>query len=142
LAQESGNQGESRASGESSTGDPVLERTKDAIVESAEAQKAGGASRLAGLGKAVHQAADGLEGELPQAAGYIHKLADNLDEASASLRNKNIEEITETVNRFARRNPAASFVGAVVAGFALSRFLKSSGAGEVRQNRNGARSST
>jgi hypothetical protein len=109
----------------SEAGAKVLEDSKDAVLETAEAQKSGGAHRLAGLSKAVHEAADDLGHEMPQAATYIHAMADRLDDASSSLRSRNIEEIVGTVSDLARKQPAASFVGALVAGFALSRFLKS-----------------
>jgi hypothetical protein len=116
---------ESASRGGSEAASRVLESAKDAVLSTAEAQKAGGADRLDGLSKAVHEAADDLGHEMPKAASYIHAMADRLGDASASLRNRNIEELVGTVNDFARRQPAASFVGAMVAGFALSRLLKS-----------------
>ena len=115
----------------SETGTQVLESAKDAVLNTAEAQKTGGAHHLAGLSQAVHEAADDLGHEMPQAASYIHAMADRLDDASSSLRNRNIEEIVRTVSDFARKQPAASFVGALVAGFALSRFLKSTSGTEA-----------
>jgi len=112
----------------------ALEDAKQAVLNTAEMQKAGGADRLAGLSKTVHEAADDLGDEMPKAASYIHAVADKLDDASSSLRNRNIEEIFESVNDFARKQPAASFVGALVAGFALSRFLKSTGESEMAKS--------
>ena len=120
--------------GAASSETKVLDDAKQAILNTAEMQKAGGADRLAGLSKAVHEAADDLGQEMPKAAGYVHAVADRLGDASSSLRNRNIEEIVETVNDFARKQPAASFVGALVAGFALSRFLKSTSGTEAAKS--------
>jgi|SRR5215467_3258701 len=90
----------------------------------AEQQKAAG--NAARLGHAVHEAADQLGKELPQAAGYVHSAADNLQRAAAALRERSIEDMIADFGSFARRQPAAAFASAVLAGFALSRFLKSS----------------
>jgi uncharacterized phage infection (PIP) family protein YhgE len=113
------------ASAASEASAKVLESAKNTVLGAAETQKAGGADRLADLSKAVHQAADDLGREMPQAAGYVHAVADRLEDASSSLRDRNIEEIAGSVNDFARKQPLASFMGALIAGFALSRFVKS-----------------
>jgi hypothetical protein len=100
----------------------VMEETRDF----AEEQKAAGADNVARLGRAVHGAADQLAHELPQAAGFIHSAAETLQEASANLRERSIEDMAAGFRDFARRQPAAAFAGSVLAGFALARFLKSS----------------
>jgi hypothetical protein len=73
----------------------------------------------------VHKAADELGQQLPQAASFIHAAADRLDQASSALRERSVEDLMSGFNRFARRQPAAAFAGSVLAGFMLSRFLKS-----------------
>jgi hypothetical protein len=99
---------------------------KEEIVEAADEAKAKGVGQIAGVSRAVHSAADELGRELPQAAGYIHSVADRLESASSALRERGVEDLVSTFNSFARRQPAAAFAGSVLAGFALSRFLKSS----------------
>jgi hypothetical protein len=42
------------------------------------------------------------------------------------VRNQSIEDIITAIDEFARRQPVAFFGGSVLAGFVLSRFLKSS----------------
>jgi hypothetical protein len=64
--------------------------------------------------------------ELPQAAQFIHSAAEKLDGASSALGQHSVEQLLSSFNGFARRQPAAAFAGSVLAGFALSRFLKSS----------------
>lgn len=99
---------------------------KDEIVEAADEAKAKGVDQIAGVSRAVHGAADELSRELPQAAGYIHAVADRLEGATSALRERSVEDLVSTFNGFARRQPATAFAGSVLAGFALSRFLKSS----------------
>jgi hypothetical protein len=84
-----------------------------------------GAVNITGLGGGVPGAADELGMEIPQAAFYVHWAADRLERAADELRNRNIEDLFDSFTRFARQQPAAAFAGAVLAGFVLSRFLKS-----------------
>jgi hypothetical protein len=63
---------------------------------------------------------------MPQAAGLIHDAATRLEGAAASLRDRSVDDLLRSLNDFARNQPAAFFGSAVLAGFALSRFLKSS----------------
>jgi len=99
---------------------------KDEIVGAADEAKAKSVGQMASVTRAVHSAADELGRELPQAAGYIHSVADGLESASSALRERSVEDLVSTFNNFAHRQPAAAFAGSVLAGFALSRFLKSS----------------
>lgn len=105
----------------------VAEPAKERARQLAEEQKSAGADRLDAVARAVHEAADKLEGNLPpRAAGYIHEAAGSIERASSAIRERSIDDIVRTVSNFAREQPAAFFGGAVLAGFALSRFLKSS----------------
>jgi hypothetical protein len=99
---------------------------KDRTRKIADEVKDKGAEQMTGVSRAVHEAADRLGQELPQAAGYIHSAADRLESATAALRDRNIEDLISSFGSFARRQPAAAFAGSVLAGFALTRFLKSS----------------
>jgi hypothetical protein len=107
-------------------GAEAADAMKDRARGMADEVKSKGSDQLAGVSRAVHDAADRLGREMPQAAGYIHSAADRLDGASTTLRERNIEDLISSFSNFARRQPAAAFVGSVLAGFALSRFLKSS----------------
>src|SRR5262244_2219140 len=81
----------------SALGHEVREKARDF----AEQQKAAG--NAARLGHAVHEAADQLGKELPQAAGYVHSAADNLQRAAAALRERSIEDMIADFGSFARR---------------------------------------
>jgi hypothetical protein len=91
-------------------------------------QKAMGAEQISGVASAVHGAARELERDMPGMARTVHNAAARLDDASASLREGDTEQVIAAIGRFAREQPAAFFGGAILAGFALSRFLKSSAA--------------
>jgi hypothetical protein len=93
----------------------------------AEQQKKTGADQIGGVARAIHGAAHEIEQEMPHAAGFIHDAAAKLEGAADSLRERSVDDLIRSLNSFARSQPAAFFGGAVLAGFALSRFLKSSG---------------
>jgi hypothetical protein len=99
---------------------------KDQAQRAAHNAKTAGGDQIADVSRVVHKAADELSRELPQAASFIHAAADKLDQASSALRERSLEDLMSGFNKFARRQPAAAFAGSVLAGFALSRFLKSS----------------
>jgi hypothetical protein len=103
------------------TVEPITERAR----AFAEAKKQSGAETLGGAAAAVHRAAGSLEPDLPRAAGYARHAADALQQASAALKERSLDELVGSVGQFARKQPAAFFGAAVLTGFALSRFLKS-----------------
>lgn len=104
----------------------AAQNAKEQARDVADDVKAQSVNRVEGVSRAVHGAADQLGRELPQAAGFIHSTAERLEDATAALRERSVEELASTFSDFARRQPAAAFAGSVLAGFALSRFLKSS----------------
>jgi hypothetical protein len=89
-------------------------------------QKNAGADRLGEVAGAVHGAARSLEAGMPQMATYVHGAAVRLEDAANTLRQRNVEDLMSEITRFARSQPVLFFGGAMLAGFALSRFLKSS----------------
>jgi len=104
----------------------VIEPIKEQAREAAERQKDAGAEQIGGVARAVHGAASELEKELPHAASYVHEAADRLERAAAELRERSLDDLFASLSQFARNQPATFFGSAVFAGFALSRFLKSS----------------
>jgi ABC-type transporter Mla subunit MlaD len=90
-------------------------------------QKEAGADRLGEVAGAVHGAARTLETGMPQMASYMHGAAAQLEGAAKTLRHRSIDDLMDGISNFARTQPVVFFGGAVLAGFALTRFLKSSG---------------
>jgi hypothetical protein len=96
------------------------------VREIADQQKETGAHQMESLAKAAHCAADNLRNDLPLAADYIEQAAARLEHASARVRDSDIDQLMDTCTDFARQRPAAFFGGAILAGFAVARFLRSS----------------
>lgn len=105
----------------------AAQQARDAAQSIMQRQKDYGADQMDGIARAAHGAAHELEGQLPMAADYVRDAANRIERASASLRERGVEDILGSIAQFARSQPAALFGGAIVAGFAISRFLKSSG---------------
>jgi len=114
------------------------EKAKSNIAEAAESAKAqarriaaqqkdAGADRLGEVAGAVHGAARSLEAGMPQMASYVHGAAVQLEDAATTLRHRSVDDLIGGISSFARAQPAVFFGGAMLAGFALTRFLKSSG---------------
>ncbi len=99
---------------------------KDEARRFAEQQKAGVAGQVGGIADAVEGAADDLGRQMPQAAEYVHDLARRLETAASAIRERSVDDLINSARDLARKQPAVFFAGAVLTGFALSRFLKSS----------------
>jgi hypothetical protein len=103
-----------------------IEPLKEKALNLAEEKKQTGIEQIGRVAQAVHAAASQIEREIPQAATYIHRAAEGLEQASTAISNRSVGDMVDYVEDFARRNPAAFFGSTILAGFVLSRFLKSS----------------
>jgi hypothetical protein len=104
----------------------VAERISSKARDVAEQQKAAGADQVSGVANAMEAAAGELERQMPLAAGYIEDVAKRLDTVASALRERSVDDMLGNAADFARKQPALFFAGAMAAGFALSRFAKSS----------------
>jgi uncharacterized phage infection (PIP) family protein YhgE len=103
-----------------------LQKVKEQAREAAERQKEAGADEIGDMADAISAAADTLQSEFPTGAEYVHDAASRLQGAANALRERDIGQLTGSLTDFAHRQPALFFGGAVVAGIAISRLLKSS----------------
>lgn len=99
------------------------------IMDTAEKQKAVGADYVDGIAEAVRRAAGEFEGQAPQAAQYIRYAADQMESMSDSFRRRDIAQMMQDVQSFARRQPTAFLGIGFLAGFAAVRFLRSGSSG-------------
>jgi hypothetical protein len=106
----------------------------DKIRAAVNEQKASGADYVGNIAQAVHRAAGEIGKEVPQAEPYIRMAADQIDKAAKAVRERNVGQLFNEVQDFARRQPTAFFGGAVILGFAAIRFLKSSKEAAQRQS--------
>ncbi|MDP3417394.1 hypothetical protein [Falsiroseomonas sp.] len=107
-------------------GAEVLEAARQRAASFAEAQQKAGAERAEGFAEAVHDVADKLGEQSPVMARYVHEAATAIEGMGRTLRDSSPAELLGRVEDLARRQPAAFFGAAVLAGFGLARFAKSS----------------
>src|SRR3954447_17980124 len=115
------------------------EKMKTAVVD----QKSVGADYIGNVAEMVRRASYEFDGQLPQARHYIRQAAAQINSVSGALRTRDISELAGDVQEFARKQPAAFFGAAVLAGFAAVRFFKSApdrsnySSGATRSNTSG-----
>jgi len=98
----------------------------DKLRNAAEDQKNAGADFVGGIAGAIRRAASEFDQQIPQAGQYIRRAAEQVDSAAEALRRRDLTELVGGIQDFARRQPTAFLGATVLAGFALTRFLKSS----------------
>jgi hypothetical protein len=101
----------------------------------ADEQKHAAAGRVEGIARALRTASDDLrEQGQPMIADYSRYAAEGLESMAQSLERRDVDDFVEGVENFARQRPVAFLGGAMVAGFALARFMKSSSARRYRRS--------
>lgn len=103
----------------------------------AEEGKENTARQIGTVASAIRGAARELEGQMPKGAEFVRSAAATLESSAEKLRQRSVDEWLQSVKRFAHDEPAALFGGAILAGFAVSRFLNSS---RARSSAGGKRS--
>jgi methyl-accepting chemotaxis protein len=128
----------------SQLGDAAMEmanNAKDQVEAAVSQRKSLSADYINSIAKATGRAAREFEAELPQAAHYIRQTSEHIQSVADNVRQRDVRELVGEVQDFARRQPTLFFGGAVVAGFAVLRFLKStapkSGNSESNAHREG-----
>jgi hypothetical protein len=109
-------------------------QAKDAVHDmgvrarsAADEQKNVAAERVGGVARALRVASDDLHDQGQSlVAGYSRQVAEGLESMAQSLSRRSLGDLVEGVEDFARERPVAVLGGAMVAGFALARFMKSS----------------
>jgi hypothetical protein len=105
--------------------DDMRERARSAAMD----QKNAAAGQIEGVAHALRTASDDLQNRgQPMIAEYSRYVAEGLESMADSLGRRDMDDLVGSVEDFARARPVAFLGGAVVAGFALARFMKSSSA--------------
>lgn len=102
---------------------------RDHAAERADSAKNSVAREVDDVASALRTAADQLRSGTPQARTF-GRMAEGLADASESLRDKDLVEMTHELNDFARRNPLAFLGGAALLGFAATRFARATAAND------------
>src|SRR4030088_2013517 len=104
----------------------VASQATDKLKQTVDGQKSAGAEYVGSLADTIRRAAKEFDGDLPIAGTYIRKAASQVEGVADTLRTGNFNEFVRGAQSFARRQPAAFLGIAVLAGFGVVRFLKSS----------------
>ncbi len=96
--------------------------------------KQSAADEVKDVASALRTAADELRSGSPQERTFS-QIADGLADASDAVRGKDLSEIVNDVNGFAKRNPLMFLGSAALVGFAATRFAKASSTPERTQTR-------
>lgn len=111
----------------SSSGGGLVSGVKSKATEQLSAQKGRATEGLDAIASAVRQSTAHLRSEQHDTvAQYAERAAEQLERLSASLRNRDVDDILRDVRSLARRQPALVIGGSFVAGMLAARFLKSS----------------
>jgi hypothetical protein len=105
----------------------MMGRVRERATAQLENQKGRATDGIGSVAQAVRQSTQQLRDQKHDTiAQYVEKAAEQLDRFSNRLREKDVSELVEDVQRFARRQPALFIGAAFAAGLLGARFLKSS----------------
>jgi len=104
----------------------VASQATDKLKQTVDGQKTAGADYVGSLANTIRRAAKEFDGDLPIAGTYIRKAASQVEGVADTLRTGNFNDLVRGAQSFARRQPTAFLGIAVLAGFGVARFLKSS----------------
>ena len=106
----------------------TVSKVRDQAVSQIDVQKSRATDAISSVASAVRQTGEQLRQQDQAAiAQYADTAADQIERFSTYLNNRDFNDLTIEVERFARRQPAIFLGGALMAGILVSRFLKSSG---------------
>jgi gas vesicle protein len=104
----------------------VASQATDKLKQTVDGQKNAGAEYVGSLADTMRRAAREFDSDLPIAGVYIRKAASRIEGVSDSIKTGNFNDLVRGAQSFARRQPTAFLGMAVLAGFGVVRFLKSS----------------
>jgi hypothetical protein len=105
----------------------LVGRMKDGATTQLTTQKDRATDGIGTLAQAVRHTTERLRNEQHDTiAQYVERAAEQLERLSDRLRQKDVNELLQDTQRFARRQPALFIGGSFAAGLLIARFLKSS----------------
>ena len=84
------------------------------------------ATQVGGVADAIERAATDLEASNGPSAHYARMIADNAEKLSATIRDKDVDQLLGMAQDFGRKQPALFMGAAALLGFAASRFVLAS----------------
>jgi gas vesicle protein len=107
----------------------VASQATDKLKDAVNDRKSSGAEYVGSLADTMRRAAREFDADLPIAGTYIRKAASQVESVSDIIRTGSFNDLLRNAQSFARRQPTAFLGIAVLAGFGVVRFLKSSSEG-------------
>jgi ElaB/YqjD/DUF883 family membrane-anchored ribosome-binding protein len=104
----------------------VASQANDKLKETVSERKGAGADYVGSLADTIRRAAREFDNDLPIAGSYMRKAASQVESVSDSIRTGEFNDVVRNAQDFARRQPTVFLGLAVLTGFAVVRFLKSS----------------
>jgi len=105
----------------------LLDEAKDRARSAIDERKEGLAQDVGDFAHALRASASDLEGhDKAYVAHYVQQAANSVEQIADTLHRQDLRDLMRHTEDFARRQPGLFIGGAVAAGFALARFLKSS----------------
>jgi hypothetical protein len=104
----------------------VASQATNKFKQTVDGQKSAGADYVGSLADTIRRAAGEFDGDLPIAGTYIRKAASQVEGVADTIRSGNFNDLVRGAQSFARRQPTAFLGMAVLVGFGIVRFLKSS----------------
>ena len=114
-------------SAETGTTSALMDRVRNGATSQLTSQKGRVTDSLTSLAQAVRQSTESLRGnEQPAIAQYLERAAGQLERLSNRLRDRDVKDLVQDAQQFARRQPAIFIGAAFAAGLVAARFMKSS----------------
>ncbi|MDQ3605145.1 MAG: hypothetical protein M3418_03000 [Gemmatimonadota bacterium] len=111
----------------------AAQRTTERVQSRLDAQKEHAADSLSSIAQTLRSSVQQLEGQPAGIGGYVQRAADQVDDFAYYLRGRDVGEIVDEVEDFARRQPGIFLGAAFSLGLLGARFLKSSRRNLVRE---------
>lgn len=111
----------------------AAQRATDQVESRLDSQKERAADSLSNLAQSLRSTGQQLEGQPAGIGGYVQRAADQVDDFAYYLREREIGEMVDQVEDFARRQPGIFLGAAFSLGLLGARFLKSSRRNLVRE---------
>ncbi len=107
----------------------VAAQASDKLKGAVNDRKSSGAEYAGSLADTMRRAAREFDTDLPLAGSYIRKAASQVESVADTISTGSFNDLIRNAQSFARRQPTAFLGIAVLAGFGVVRFLKSSSEG-------------
>jgi hypothetical protein len=104
----------------------TLGRAKSGAKNMLDKRRMQAADGLGSMAKAFRRSSDELRGEDATASKYTDFAAKQVENLAEYLRGRDLDQVMNKMEQFARKRPEVFLGGAFAIGFVLSRFLKSS----------------